>query len=128
MIYDLNILQVSDTHRFSNVFQCITSDLSCGLVSFVNNRFNLVVRPKAKRAEYFNLATPLAVRGSFEDFSIGMNAGVLSLGTTAVNFAISPITTPIKRVFKDELPEDGADICALPIGSREQELDKLPGC
>lgn len=99
-----------------------------GEISFVKNRFNLVVRPKAKRAEYFNLATPLAVRGSFEDFSIGMNAGVLSLGTTAVNFAISPITTPIKRVFKDELPEDGADICALPIGPREQELDKLPGC
>lgn len=99
-----------------------------GEISFVKNRFNLVVRPKAKRAEYFNLATPLAVRGGFEDFSIGMNAGVLSLGTTAVNFAISPITTPIKRVFKDELPEDGSDICALPIGPREQELEQLPGC
>jgi AsmA family protein len=99
-----------------------------GEISFDDRRFNLVVRPKPKRPEYFNLATPLAVRGSFDDFSIGMNAGVLSLGKTAVNFTISPITTPIKRVFRDDLPEDGADICALPIGPREQELEPLPGC
>jgi hypothetical protein len=40
------------------------------------------------------------------------------------------LATPIKRLFRDDLPEDGADICALPIGAREQdqELEHLSGC
>ena len=99
-----------------------------GEISFVNESFDLVVKPKAKRPEFFSLATPLAVRGKFDDFRIGMKTGVLSLGTTATKFAISPITTPFKRLFKDDLPEDGADICSLPIGPREQVLEPLPGC
>jgi hypothetical protein len=96
----------------------------------VDQTFNLVVTPKAKRPEFFSLATPLAVKGEFDDFRIGTRAGALSLGSTAVRFAISPVTTPIKRLFRDDLPEDGADICALPIGPREQneELEQLPGC
>lgn len=99
-----------------------------GVISFVDDSFDLVVKPKAKRPEFFSLATPLAVRGKFDDFRIGMKTGVLSLGTTATKFAISPITTPFKRLFKEDLPEDGADICSLPIGPREQELEPLPGC
>jgi uncharacterized protein involved in outer membrane biogenesis len=99
-----------------------------GEISFVDESFNLVVKPNAKRPEFFSLATPLAVRGKFDDFRIGMKTGVLSLGTTATKFAISPITTPFKRLFKDDLPEDGADICSLPIGPREQPLEPLPGC
>jgi uncharacterized protein involved in outer membrane biogenesis len=99
-----------------------------GVISFVDDSFDLVVKPNAKRPEFFSLATPLAVRGKFDDFRIGMKTGVLSLGTTATKFAISPITTPFKRLFKEDLPEDGADICSLPIGPREQELEPLPGC
>ncbi len=53
-------------------------------------------------------AEQLAVRGKFDDFRIGMKTGVLSLGTTATKFVISPITTPFKRLFKEDLPEDGA--------------------
>lgn len=99
-----------------------------GNVSFADEKFKLVAVPKAKRAEFFSLATPLAVRGEFDDFRIGMKAGVLTLGTTAVNFVISPITTPFKRLFRADLPQDGADICPLPIGPREKKLDSLPGC
>ena len=99
-----------------------------GKISFVDNRFNLVARPKAKRPEFFSLATPLAVRGEFDDFRIGMKAGVLTLGTTATKFVISPITTPFRRVFKRDLPENGADICGLPIGPHQGELEALPGC
>lgn len=99
-----------------------------GEISFVDESFDLVVKPNAKRPEFFSLATPLAVRGKFDDFRIGMKTGVLSMGTTATKFVISPITTPFKRLFKDDLPEDGADICSLPIGPREQALEPLPGC
>ena len=99
-----------------------------GEISFVDESFDLVVKPNAKRPEFFSLATPLAVRGKFDDFRIGMKTGILTLGTTATKFVISPITTPFKRLFKDDLPEDGADICSLPIGPREQVLEPLPGC
>ena len=33
-----------------------------GEISFVDQTFNLVVTPKAKRPEFFSLATPLAVK------------------------------------------------------------------
>ena len=99
-----------------------------GEISFVDESFDLVVAPKAKRPEFFSLATPLAVKGEFDDFRIGMKTGVLTLGTTATKFAISPITTPLKRLFREDLPEDGADMCALPIGPRDQPLEPLPGC
>jgi uncharacterized protein involved in outer membrane biogenesis len=99
-----------------------------GQVSFVEERFDLEVAPSPKRAEYFNLATPMAVRGEFEDFSIGMKSGALTLGRTAAHFVTSPVTTTVKRLFKRELPADGADMCALPIGPREGDLEPLPGC
>ena len=99
-----------------------------GEISFRERKFDLVVSPRAKRPEFFSLATPLAVKGEFDDFRIGTKAGVLSAGTTAVRFAASPITTPVKRLFKKELPEDGADICSLPIGPRQGELEPPPGC
>ncbi len=99
-----------------------------GEISFVDESFELVVKPKAKRPEFFSLATPLAVQGEFDNFRIGTKKGVLSLGATATKFVISPITTPFKRLFQKDLPEDGADICSLPIGPREQALEPLPGC
>jgi hypothetical protein len=99
-----------------------------GEVSFASGRFNLVAAPRAKRAEFFGLAPPLKVTGDFDDFRVSMKGGALTLGTTAVNFVISPVTTPFKRLFQKDLPKDGSDICHLPIGPRKQALESLPGC
>ena len=99
-----------------------------GQVSFADRDFKLVAVPKAKRAEFFGLATPLKIKGEFDDFRVSMKGGVLTLGSTAVKFAISPVTTPFKRLFQKDLPEDGADICSLPIGPHTQQLQPLPGC
>ena len=99
-----------------------------GDIDFNDQTFALTASPTAKRPEFFSLATPLAVKGSFDDFRVGMKGGALSLGTTAVKFAISPITTPFKRLVRDDLPTDGGDICSLPIGPHDGELDDLPGC
>ena len=99
-----------------------------GQVSFADRDFKLVAVPKAKRAEFFGLATPLKIKGEFDDFRISMKGGALTLGSTAVKFVISPVTTPFKRLFQKDLPEDGADICSLPIGPRTQQLQTLPGC
>ena len=90
--------------------------------------FKLVAEPKAKRAEFFGLATPLKIKGKFDDFRISMKGGALTLGRTAVRFAISPVTTPLKRLFQKDLPGDGADICLLPIGPHTEPLQPLPGC
>ena len=99
-----------------------------GNIDFTDETFKLVATPKAKRPEFFSLATPVAINGEFDDFRIGMKTGVLTLGTTATKFAISPITTPLKRIFREDLPRDGADICGLPIGPRDEPLEPLPGC
>jgi uncharacterized protein involved in outer membrane biogenesis len=99
-----------------------------GSINFADETFDLVASPKAKRPEFFSLATPVAIKGEFDDFRIGMKAGVLTLGTTATKFVVSPITTPLKRIFKADLPESGADVCGLPIGARDRPLEPLPGC
>ena len=99
-----------------------------GQIDFATETFDLVAAPKAKRPEFFSLATPVAIKGEFDDFRIGMKKGVHTLGTTATKFAISPITTPLKRIFRADLPSDGTDICGLPIGPRDKPLDPLPGC
>ena len=99
-----------------------------GQLSFADRDFKLVAEPKAKRAEFFGLATPLKIKGEFDDFRVSMKGGAFTLGSTAVKFVISPVTTPFKRLFQKDLPVDGADICGLPIGPRTQQLQPLPGC
>lgn len=99
-----------------------------GDIDFNQQTIQLRAIPTAKRPEFFSLATPVAVNGQFEDFRVGAQMGVLAVVPTTVKFAISPITTPLKRLISDDLPADGADICSLPIGPREGDLKKLPGC
>ena len=81
----------------------------------VHQTLDLSVSPQAKRAEFFSLATPLGVSGKFDDIGFGIEGG--GLVGTAVRFVASPITTPIKRVILDKIPEDGSDICAVPLGA-----------
>jgi len=99
-----------------------------GNINFNEKTFDLEVFPTAKKPEFFSLAAPLVVKGNFQDFDVGAKGGVVAVGTTAVRFAVSPLTTPFKRLVREDLPEDGADICALPIGPHEGELEALPGC
>ena len=99
-----------------------------GRVDFGERRIKLSAWPKAKRPEFFSLATPLKVKGTFDDFGVGLKGGAVAVGTTAVGFVISPITTPFKRLLRDDLPEDGGDMCSLPIGPHGDELESLPGC
>lgn len=99
-----------------------------GNINFRERTFDLEVFPTAKKPEFFSLAAPMVVSGKFEDFDIGAKGGVVAVGTTAMRFAVSPLTTPIKRMVREDLPEDGSDVCELPIGPHDGELDTLPGC
>jgi len=99
-----------------------------GNINFKEKSFALEVFPTAKKPEFFSLAAPLVVSGNFDDIDVGAKGGIVAVGTTAVRFAVSPLTTPIKRAVQENLPVDGADICGLPIGPRDGELEALPGC
>ena len=99
-----------------------------GEIDFNRQNFKLRASPKAKKPEFFSLATPLNIRGNFSDFAVGTDLGLISVGTTAIKFATSPVTTPIARLIREDLPADGSDICQLPIGPHEGELEELPGC
>ena len=97
-----------------------------GQVNFKDGRIDLKMAPTPKKAEYFSLATPIEVKGNFSDFGVGIQPGGL-FGTT-VNFIASPVTTTFKRLVKQELPADGNDVCAIPIGPEDRSAKPPAGC
>ena len=97
-----------------------------GSADFKKEAFDLKVRPTPKRAEFFSLATPLEVQGQFSDFEVGVVKG--GLAGTAMEFVTSPIHVPLRWVFSSNLPEDGRDVCSLPIGPQDRPSERLPGC
>ena len=96
-----------------------------GNVDFSSRRFDLTARPTAKRSEFFSLATPVGVQGSFSDFDMGAVPG--GIAGTALKFVTSPLHVPLRRLFKGTLPEDGSDICGMPLGP-ERPTSSAPGC
>jgi len=41
-------------------------------IDFTSQEIDIVMAPKAKRPEFFSLATPIKVQGSFDDFGVGV--------------------------------------------------------
>jgi uncharacterized protein involved in outer membrane biogenesis len=80
-------------------------------VDFNTRQIDILAAPKAKKAEFFSLATPVKVQGSFDDFGLGVNP--LSLTRSVVSFVTSPAHVPIRRVFKQKIPADGKEACEL---------------
>lgn len=97
-----------------------------GTVDFKKQSLELDVTPKAKKAEFFSLATPLKVSGTFDDIGLGVKQG--GMVGSAFHFITSPITTPIKRVILDKIPEDGSDVCATALGPQNRTDIDVPGC
>jgi uncharacterized protein involved in outer membrane biogenesis len=112
-----------------NVFLIDTSKIRIcgkGQVDFDKEYIDLKMAPTPKKAEYFSLATPVEVKGKFSDFGVGIQAG--GLVGTVVNFAASPVTTTIRRLFGKELPADGQDVCAMAIGAKNRSAKPPAGC
>jgi uncharacterized protein involved in outer membrane biogenesis len=78
-------------------------------IDLAKETLHMRLQPQAKTAQFLSLATPLEVKGSFDKFSIGPNPG--DVLETIVRFATSVVWVPIKRLFSEKVPEDGADIC-----------------
>jgi len=97
-----------------------------GEVDFKDEMIDITVKPKAKRAEFFSLATPLKVNGSFSDINIGLGGG--GIVGTAIKFIASPVSVPLKRVFSDKIPADGSDVCNMPLGKNNRTEIVVPMC
>ena len=78
-------------------------------VDFKNRTFKVILVPKAKRPEFFSLAVPIKIDGTFEDFGFGI--GMTRLTGAVFSFITSPVHVPIRRVFVDQIPEDGRAAC-----------------
>lgn len=78
-------------------------------VNFKKETLEMIMAPKAKQPEFFSLATPIKINGTFEDFDLDLSIG--SLVGTVISFITSPVHVPIRRILVDELPRDGKDAC-----------------
>lgn len=78
-------------------------------VNFQDETIEMRMAPKAKKPEFFSLATPIKINGTFKDFGLDISIG--SLVGTVISFITSPVHVPIRRIAVDELPRDGKDAC-----------------
>jgi len=80
-------------------------------IDFRKQEIDILMVPKAKRPEFFSLATPVKVHGSFDDFGVGVSK--VRAARSVISFITSPIHVPIRRVFRKEVPKDGREACEL---------------
>ncbi|MCW5622220.1 MAG: AsmA family protein [Burkholderiales bacterium] len=83
--------------------------LGSGSVDFDSERLDFRLAPRAKSAQFFSLATPIAVTGTLTDQKIGVAPG--GVAETTVRLLTSVFVVPIQKLTQGRLPRDGADIC-----------------
>jgi hypothetical protein len=81
-----------------------------GRVDFGSEQVYLLLAPKAKEAQFFSLATPVQVNGSFTDFKVGLAPGAAV--ETAARLLTSIFVVPLQKLTQAKIPRDGADMCA----------------
>jgi len=97
-----------------------------GQVDLTKQKIDLVIAPSPKRPEFFNLATPLEVHGTFSDINLKVKKSEL-IGTV-VKFIVSPVSVPIERVIFSNIPASGNDACDVTIGTDNREVQSIAGC
>jgi uncharacterized protein involved in outer membrane biogenesis len=106
-------LDIKDGEMKENAIFADTTKMQVGgkaKVNFKTQEVYLAMAPKAKKAEFFSLATPIQVKGTFSNYKIGVQPGGL-LGT-AFRFITSPLIVPIQRTFTERAPADGKEACS----------------
>ncbi len=78
-------------------------------INFKTRRIDITMAPKAKKPQFFSLATPIQIKGSFDDFGLGIRPGGLT--GSVISFVTSPVTVPFRRIFSKDAPEDGREAC-----------------
>jgi len=80
-----------------------------GQVDFDTERLDFRLAPRAKKAQFFSLATPIGVSGTLTNYKIGVAPG--GVAETTLRLLTSVFVVPIEKLAKGSLPRDGADIC-----------------
>lgn len=80
-----------------------------GSADFDEESLDLRMRPQAKSAQFFSLATPIQVTGTFRNFKIGVAPG--GMIETLGRLATSVVWVPLQKLFGKKIPADGADVC-----------------
>jgi uncharacterized protein involved in outer membrane biogenesis len=83
-----------------------------GWADFGSSELHLRFVPRPKVPQFFSLATPVEVNGTFEDYRFGVRR-VDALGTAA-RWVASPVVVPIQRLVGERIPRDGRDVCQNP--------------
>ena len=84
-----------------------------GRVDFDTEQIELRMQPRAKRAQFFSLQTPVDVRGTLEDFKVGVRGE--DVAATVIRFFTSVIVVPFQQFRQGRAPQDGQDVCADPL-------------
>ena len=78
-------------------------------IDFKQRELELQLSPDGKRPEFFSLAIPIKVTGSFDDFELKI--GLVRMAGKLVSFVTSPLHVPIQRIFTEDVPADGVSAC-----------------
>jgi len=121
--------RVNDGVLVPDVFFIDTSKIricGTGTVDFSKNVVNLVISPVPKKAQFFSLATPIAIKGALGSLDIGIKSG--GIFGTAVRFVASPLAVPVQRLFTEPIPENGSDACIVELGPENRTGGSVTGC
>ena len=83
-----------------------------GTADFATSEVSLRFVPRSKVPQFFSLATPIEVSGTFEDYRFGVRPA--DAFGTAARWVVSPVVVPIQRLVGERVPADGRDVCASP--------------
>jgi len=78
-------------------------------IDFKERQLEAVFGPQSKKPSLFSLQTPVAAKGSFRDFQIGVSPE--DVLRTFIRFVTSVVVVPIQRIFVGALPADGVATC-----------------
>ncbi len=106
-----------------------TSEMRVGgkaKVDFRNKTIEIYAAPKAKKPQFFSLATPVGMTGTFDKFGISLNP--IDLTATVVSFITSPVFVPIRSLFADDKEVDGEQACKIAWQAvQNDDLGAIPG-
>jgi uncharacterized protein involved in outer membrane biogenesis len=91
-------------------------------INFKTRKLDITLVPKAKKPEFFSLAVPIKVQGTFDDFGLGIGVG--RLAGSVLSFITSPILVPIRRIFAKKVPADGRDACMTAWTGMDEKTEK----
>lgn len=81
-------------------------------IDFARRTIAVHLEPRAKKPAFFNLETPIEIKGTFEQASAGVSPS--GLVGSVIHFATSPVFAPLRRLFGHTLPASGEDVCRDP--------------